>query len=67
MKNLGIIQPGRLGDIIICLPIAKFYNEQGYKVYWPIFENYIPIFSEAIDYVHFLPVASDIYSCVWQA
>ena len=67
MKNLGIIQPGRLGDILICLPIAKFYNEQGYKVYWPIFENYVPIFSEAIDYVHFLPVASDIYSCVWQA
>ena len=67
MKNIGIIQPGRLGDIIICLPIAKFYNDQGYTVYWPVFENYITMLSKAVDYVRFLPVSSDVYSCVWQA
>lgn len=67
MKTVGILQPGRLGDIIICLPIAKFYSEQGYKVYWPIFENYVKMLTEVIDYVHFLPVTSDVYSCVWQA
>lgn len=67
MKNIGIIQPGRLGDIFICLPIAKFYKEQGFIVTWPIFENYISMFTEAVDYVNFLPVASDVYNCVWQA
>lgn len=67
MKTVGILQPGRLGDIIICLPIAKFYSEQGYKVYWPIFENYVTMLTEVVDYVHFLPVTSDVYSCVWQA
>jgi len=65
--NIGIIQPGRLGDIIICLPIAKHYHDLGYSVYWPIFENYVKMFNEAIDYVHFLPVTGDVYGCVHQA
>jgi len=67
MKNIGILQPGRLGDILICLPIAKYYNNQGYKVIWPIFENYITLFTEVIDYAHFIPVTSDVYNCVPQA
>lgn len=67
MKNIGILQPGRVGDIFICLPIAKFYNDQGYRVYWPVFENYVKMFSDAVDYVHFLPVSSDVYSCIPQA
>jgi len=33
-KNILIIQPGRLGDIIICLPIAKHYFDKGYEVDW---------------------------------
>ena len=36
MKYLGIIQPGRIGDIIICLPIAAYYQRQGYTILWPI-------------------------------
>lgn len=67
MKNLGIIQPGRLGDIIICLPIAKHYSELGYKVFWPVFDKYINNFLDTIDYVHFLPTVSDIHTCVPQA
>lgn len=67
MKNIGILQPGRIGDIFICLPIAKFYKDLGYTVYWPVFEEYVKMFSEVVDYVHFLPVSSDIHSCVPQA
>jgi len=33
MKTLLIIQPGRIGDIIICLPIARWYSQE-YEVLW---------------------------------
>ncbi len=67
MKTVGILQPGKLGDIIICLPIAKYWKEKGYKVVWPIFENFVPMFQKAIDYVTFIPVTNDVYQCVPQA
>lgn len=35
-----IIQPGKLGDILITAPIAKYYKEQGYDVEWPVFHNF---------------------------
>lgn len=67
MKTIGILQPGRLGDIIICLPIAKHYFDIGYKVIWPVFSNFIGMLNEVIPYVTFIPVASDVYKCVPQA
>jgi hypothetical protein len=48
-KKLLLIQPGRFGDIIICLPIAKFYHSLGYSIIWPISEHYTEIFRN-IDY-----------------
>jgi len=67
MKTVGIVQPGKLGDLIICLPIAKFYSDNGYKVIWPVFKNFLPMFEEAVNYVNFLPVTNDVYECVPQA
>jgi len=64
MKNIGILQPGRLGDIIICLPIARYYNKQGYNVIWPIFHNFIKDIKEVVDYVTFIPITNDVYKCV---
>lgn len=58
MRKLGIIQPGRLGDIIICLPIAKWYADRGYKVVWPIEHGYVSNFSDYIDYVEFVGISS---------
>lgn len=46
----------RIGDIIICLPIAKYYKDQGYDIVWPININYYEMFKNTIDYVEFLPV-----------
>lgn len=43
-KTLLIIQPGRFGDIIICLPIAKYYNDKGYKVEWLCPQEYHTLF-----------------------
>tara|TARA_R110000822_G_scaffold145230_1_gene284061 strand:- start:4059 stop:4769 length:711 start_codon:yes stop_codon:yes gene_type:complete len=56
MKSIGIIQPGRIGDIIISLPIAKYYNDKGYKIIWPIAAPFIKQFSDAVDYAQFIPV-----------
>jgi hypothetical protein len=64
MYKIGILQPGRLGDIIICLPIAKYFYDKGYKVIWPIFSNYINDVVETIDYVDFIPVTNNVYNCV---
>ena len=64
MNKLGIIQPGRLGDLIILLPAAKYLAEKGYKVYWPIFHNYLKMFEEVVDYVNFIPVSNNVYTCV---
>ena len=67
MNNIGIIQPGRLGDIIICLPIAKYYFDRGYQVYWPIFSNLISNFIKTVNYVNFIPITNNVYKCVQEA
>ena len=50
VKQIKIIQPGRIGDIIICLPIAKHYHDQGYEVYWPVCSEFFTMF-DYVDYV----------------
>lgn len=62
MKKLGIIQPGKIGDIIICLPIAKWYADKGYEVVWPVDKNIINNFLGYIDYVNFLPIDFDCFA-----
>jgi len=52
--KLLLIQPGRFGDILICLPIAGYYAAMGYEVYWPVPQNYCPLFRN-IDYA--IPVS----------
>lgn len=59
MRKLGIIQPGRIGDIVICLPIAKWYHDKGYEVIWPIEKDMIKHFIGYIDYVTFIPIEFD--------
>lgn len=67
MKSVALLQPGKLGDIIICLPIAKYYHDKGYKVYWPIFSNFLEMLKEVVDYVTFLPTTNNVYTCVEEA
>lgn len=59
MKRLGIIQPGKIGDIIICLPIAKWYYDRGYEIIWPIDRRIINNFIGYIEYVSFIPIDFD--------
>jgi hypothetical protein len=64
MKKIGLLQPGRLGDIVICLPIANYFYKKGYKIIWPVFENYINDLVNVVDYVNFIPVSNNIYQCI---
>ena len=59
MKKLGIILPGNIGDIIICLPIAKWYADRGYQIYWPLYNFLYPNFIDATNYVNFISIPVD--------
>jgi hypothetical protein len=56
MKKLGIVLPGNIGDIIISLPIAKYYHDKGYEIHWPIYNIIIENFKNHITYVNFYPL-----------
>jgi len=56
----GLIQSRGIGDIIIALPIAKYFSDRGYDVYWPIDRRFLAHFTDAAPYVTFLPVEPGI-------
>jgi DNA-directed RNA polymerase subunit RPC12/RpoP len=58
-KTIGIVQPGRIGDIIIVLPIAKWYYDRGYRVIWPVCSEYFPLF-DYVNYVEPIDIGKDI-------
>jgi hypothetical protein len=45
-KKLLLIQPGAYGDLIVCAPIAKWYADKGYEVYWPIRKKFKSVLKE---------------------
>jgi hypothetical protein len=58
-KKLGVIQSRGAGDIIIALPIAWEHYKQGYDIYWPFCEQFIPSFKETAPWVNWLAVPQD--------
>jgi hypothetical protein len=59
MPRLGIIQSRGLGDIVIALPIARHYHDQGYEVHWPICQEFIPHVKTHVPWVHWHAVTTD--------
>lgn len=58
-KKIGIIQSRGLGDIVIALPIARHYHEQGWSVYWPICEEFHSNFKDTVPWVTWVPIPKD--------
>jgi len=55
--KLGIIQLRGAGDCLIALPIAKYFYDKGYEIYWVIDAKFQKAFQYAAPYVNFLPLA----------
>ena len=58
-RKLGIIQTRGLGDIIIALPIALHYYEQGNEIYWPVTEVWVEQLTHYVPWVKWIPITAD--------
>lgn len=58
-QRLGIIQSRGLGDLVIALPIADYYRQQGWDIYWPICEEFMQSMTLSVPWVHWIPVPTD--------
>jgi hypothetical protein len=58
-KKIGIIQSRGLGDIVIALPIARSYYDQGWSVYWPICEEFHTSVKDTVPWVTWVPIPKD--------
>jgi len=55
-KKIGLIQTRGIGDIIMALPIADHFIEQGCEIVWPIDQRFMPIFEPIKPSIQFFPV-----------
>lgn len=55
-KRIGLVQTRGIGDIIIALPIADHFIEQGCEVFWPIDEHFLEMFRAVKPEVNFVDV-----------
>jgi hypothetical protein len=58
-KRLGIIQSRGLGDIVIALPIAGHYRDQGWEIVWPILDHFVPSAQAMAPWVKWVPIPYD--------
>jgi hypothetical protein len=58
-KSIGIMQSRGLGDIIIALPIAKSYYDEGYEVWWAVCDPFYEQMRRAAPWVKWLSVPVD--------
>lgn len=58
-QKLGIIQSRGLGDLVIALPIARWYADRDWEVYWPIDNRFLWDMQQAAPWVHWVPVPYD--------
>jgi hypothetical protein len=58
-KKLGIVQSRGLGDIVISIPIAGHFKDQGWEIYWPVLESFVPSLENNVPWVKWIPVPYD--------
>jgi hypothetical protein len=57
--KIGLIQTQGIGDIIIGLPIAKWFTDRGHQVFWPVSEHFVDFLALTVPYVTFLGIVND--------
>lgn len=57
--RIGLLQSRGLGDIVIGLPIAQYYLDQGHTVYWPICEEFVSHFQDSAPQIKWISVPTD--------
>lgn len=55
----GIIQSRGLGDILIALPIARYYYEQGDEIIWPVCKEFVSSVEQHVDWVKWVSIDTD--------
>ena len=58
-NRIGIIQSRGLGDLVIALPIALHYHQQGKHVLWPICEEFMSTMTRVAPWVEWIPLKTD--------
>jgi phage gpG-like protein len=58
-KRLGIIQSRGLGDLVIALPIAGHYHKEGWDIYWPVVDSFLPSMQKVAPWVKWIPISYD--------
>jgi hypothetical protein len=59
MKKLGIVCPRGGGDIVIVLPIAKWYHDLNYEIHWVIDEMFKSAFQKMCPWINFIGITPD--------
>jgi hypothetical protein len=54
--KLGIIQSRGLGDIVIALPIARYYWNRGNSIHWPVLAEWREDLLRAVPWVDWRPI-----------
>lgn len=57
--KIGIIQSRGMGDIIIALPIAKYYYDQGHEIIWPICREFVPSVVKHVPWITWVELETD--------
>jgi hypothetical protein len=55
----GIIQSRGLGDIVIALPIARYYADQGDEIYWPVCREFYSSVVSSVPWVNWIAIETD--------
>lgn len=58
--KIGLIQTRGIGDIIIELPICKWFKDRGHQVVYPIDHRWVEMFRRAAPYVEWHPVENGL-------
>lgn len=59
MAKIGIIQSRGLGDIIIALPLARWYYNRNHHIVWPICSEFMGSVQTAAPWVEWIPMETD--------